>query len=178
MAFFNLVASHFGGEVKVISPSAPIVDHRGFFTPEYREDEFQALGLPTNFIQDNYSVSAQNVVRGLHYQLHPPMGKLMRVTKGKAWIVTVNLRTLEYVGYWCRPFGYQIWAPAGYARGFYSDEADTEVRYKCTGLFNPEGDKSIRWDDPRIGIEWPSKNPILSERDRNAPLLSLCDKLL
>jgi dTDP-4-dehydrorhamnose 3,5-epimerase len=178
MAFFNLVATHFDGAVKVISPSAPISDHRGFFTPEYREDEFRNMGIPTNFVQDNYSVSAKNVVRGLHYQLYPPMGKLMRVTRGMAWIVTVDLKTLKYVGYWCCTGGSQIWASAEFARGFYAAEKDTEVRYKCTGLFNPEGDKSIRWDDPQIGIEWPIKNPILSERDRNAPILGLCEKLL
>lgn len=171
MAFFNLVGEHFDGEVKAIMPSAPISDHRGFFTPEYREDEFKDMGIPTNFVQDNYSVSAKGVVRGLHYQLTPPMGKLMRVTKGLAWIVTVNLKTLNYVGYWCHPSGFQIWAPAGYARGFYAAEPDTEVRYKCTGLFDANGDKGIRWNDPSIGIIWPEVNPVLSERDKNAPLL-------
>ena len=175
MGFFRLQAEYFDGAVKVIKPSDPIRDDRGFFAPEYREDEFRSFGIPTEFVQDNYSVSRKHVVRGLHFQLWPPMGKLMRVTSGSAFLVAVDLRPgptlLKWIGVLATP-GVHVWAPAEFARGFCALKDNTEVRYKCTALFNPEEDKSIRWNDPTIGVEWPTKKPILSDRDKNAPCIN------
>ena len=174
MSLFKVVAEHFGGAVKVIAPTR-FADSRGFFAVEYREDEFQELGLPTRFVQDNFSRSAGNVLRGLHFQLRPAMGKLMRVTAGQALLVAVDIRKgsptfLEHVVTQATAGnGLQVWAPADFARGFYSYDDGTEVRYKCTGVFDVDGDKGIAWNDPAIGIEWPSLNPQLSERDRTAP---------
>ena len=171
---FKIESEHFGGEVKVIS-STRFPDDRGYYTIPYREDEFAALGLPTNFVQDNYSLSVNNVVRGLHFQLDPPMGKLMRVTSGIAFLVTVDLRPdsptfLKWLGKEVSESnGLQIWAPAEFARGICSLTDNCIVQYKTTGMFDARGDSAIRWDDPDIGIVWPVKYPIMSKRDLAAP---------
>src|SRR5271170_5925060 len=125
------------GDVVVVVPEI-FQDSRGFFTETFRADQFKALGLPTEFVQDNHSRSARGVVRGLHFQWDPPMGKLMRVTAGNAFLVAVDIRkgspTLgKWVGIEASAANRkQIWAPAGFARGFavLSDYAD--VLYKCT----------------------------------------------
>lgn len=185
MGLFNIEAEHFGGEVKVIS-SQSFEDGRGFFAPSFRDDEFAKLGLPTKFKQDNHSRSAQGVIRGLHFQNHPPMGKLMRVTRGEAFLVavSVNIESPDF-GKWVGIYAseenrLQLWAPALYARGFCALDPVTDVQYKCTEAFNAPNDFAIRWDDPAIGIDWPISNPILSERDRTAPTLTefLCGRLL
>ncbi len=153
-------------------------DERGFFMECYREDQFKELGLPANFVQDNHSRSVKNTVRGLHFQWDPPMGKLMRVTYGVAFLVAVDIRKgSPTFGKW---FGMevsaenkkQIWAPAGFARGFCVLSDFAEIQYKCTGIYNKKGEDGILWNDPQIGIEWPVKNPILSEKDKNAQPLS------
>lgn len=174
MSLFKVVARHFGGEVKVIAPTR-FPDDRGCFGIEYREDEFDALGIQENFVQDNFSRSKKNVLRGLHFQLRPAMGKLMRVTAGRALLVAVDIRKgsstfLKWVTTEVSAEnGLQVWAPAEFARGFYSYEDGTEVRYKCSGFFNAENDKGIRWNDPAIGVKWPTDTPLLSDRDSEAP---------
>ena len=171
---YRIESEHFGGAVKVISLDV-FSDNRGYLSIPFRQDEFAALGLPTEFVQDNHSRSIKNVVRGLHFQLDPPMGKIMRVTRGTAWLVTVDLRQdsptfLQYLGVMANAENQrQVWAPAEFARGFAAMEDNTEVQYKCTGMFDKAGDSAIRWDDPAIGIAWPVGNPILSEKDINAP---------
>lgn len=170
---FKIEEEHFGGAVKVIS-SNRFLDARGYYSVPYRKDEFAALGLPTDFVQDNYSMSVKNVVRGLHFQLYPPMGKLMRVTSGSAFLVTVDLRPssptfLKWLGKEVsEDNGLQIWAPADFARGICSLTDNCIVQYKTTGMFDPKGDSAIRWDDPHIGIDWPVKSPIMSARDKAA----------
>src|SRR5437870_4066536 len=153
-------------------------DSRGFFMETFREDQFKVLGLPTHFVQDNHSRSAKGVVRGLHFQWEPPMGKLMRVTRGTAFLVAVDIRKgSPTLGKW---FGLevsadnmkQVWAPAGFARGFCALTDDVEVQYKCTGIYNSLAESAIRWDDPDIGIEWPLKRFVVSEKDRNAQTLA------
>src|SRR5581483_8795670 len=115
-------------------------DSRGFFSETYRADQFEALGLPTNFVQDNHSRSTHGVVRGLHFQWSPPMGKLMRVTRGAAFLVAVDIRkgspTLgEWVGIECSADNRRmVWAPAGFARGFCTLADEAEIQYKCTGI--------------------------------------------
>jgi len=165
------------GDVVVLVPEV-FEDERGFFMETYRADQFRALGLPTEFVQDNHSRSVKGVLRGLHFQYDPPMGKLMRVTVGSAFLVAVDIRKgSPTLGQW---FGLevsaqnkkQVWAPAGFARGMCVLSDVAEVQYKCTGIYNKDGEAGIRWDDPAIGIKWPGNDFILSERDRRAPTLA------
>jgi len=164
-------------DVKIVT-FGRIEDERGFFQETFRLDKFMEKGLPTQFVQDNHSKSTQNVVRGLHFQWEPPMSKLMRVTQGHAFLVAVDIRkNSPTLGEW---YGLeasddnnkQLWTPAGFARGFCVTSATAEIQYKCTGLYNSAGESGIRWDDPDIGIEWPVKSPILSDKDQNAQTLA------
>jgi dTDP-4-dehydrorhamnose 3,5-epimerase len=153
-------------------------DERGRFMELFRQDLFEALGLPGRFVQANLSRSLHGVVRGLHFQWEPPMGKLMRVTSGRALLVAVDIRRgSPALGRW---FGLelaagdprQLWAPAGFARGFAATGDHAEVEYLCTGIYNPDGESGIRWDDPAIGIDWPLADPLLSAKDRRAQSLA------
>jgi dTDP-4-dehydrorhamnose 3,5-epimerase len=161
------------GDVVVVVPGF-FSDARGFFTETFRVDQFQSLGLPTEFVQDNHSRSAKGVLRGLHFQWDPPMGKLMRVTLGAAFLVAVDIRkdspTLgKWVGIEASAENRRmVWAPAGFARGFCALSDGTEIQYKCTGIYNGQAESAIRWDDPAIGIKWPLADVIVSEKDRNA----------
>jgi len=152
-------------------------DERGFFMETYRADQFKELDLPETFVQDNHSRSAKGVIRGLHFQWEPPMGKLMRVTFGNAFLVAVDIRKgSPTLGKW---FGLevsaknkkQVWAPAGFARGFCVLSEFAEIQYKCTGVYNHQYESGILWNDPEIGIEWPINNPNLSAKDKNAQTL-------
>src|SRR5450432_2531385 len=156
----------------VVLVSDVFQDSRGFFMETFREDQFRALGLPHQFLQDNHSRSAKGVVRGLHFQWDPPMGKLMRVTLGTAFLVAVDIRkgspTLgKWVGVEASAENRrQVWAPAGFARGFCVLSEATEIQYKCTGVYNGKCESAVQWNDPAIGIEWPVADPIVSEKDR------------
>jgi dTDP-4-dehydrorhamnose 3,5-epimerase len=153
-------------------------DDRGFFMEVYREDQFSKLHLPVRFVQENHSRSVKGVVRGLHFQWDPPMGKLMRVTLGRAFLVAVDIRrNSPTLGQW---FGTevsaenrrQVWAPAGFARGFCVLSDAAEIQYKCTGIYNQKGESGIRWNDPALKIAWPVQNPVLSKKDENAQTLA------
>ena len=153
-------------------------DERGFFVEVFRADQFAALGLPTEWVQDNHSRSKRGVLRGLHFQYEPAMSKLMRVTVGSAWLVAVDIRTSSPTfGRW---YGrevsaenkLQIWAPPGFARGFCVLSEFAEIQYRCTAIYNPKGEGAIRWNDPDIGITWPVTSPTLSPRDATAPTLT------
>lgn len=161
------------GEVVVLVPQA-FHDERGFFLESFRADQFRRLGLPHEFVQDNHSRSVRGVVRGLHFQYEAPMGKLMRVTVGSAYLVAVDIRPgSPTLGQW---FGIeasaenrrQVWAPAGFARGFCVVSEVAEVQYKCTAIYNQFGESGIRWDDPAVGIRWPVTNVKVSDKDRHA----------
>jgi dTDP-4-dehydrorhamnose 3,5-epimerase len=173
---FEIVERHLGDVVVLVAKA--FADHRGYFMEAYREDEFRALGLPGRFSQDNHSYSKKGVIRGLHFQWEPPMGKLMRVTRGAAFLVAVDLRLgSPTLGRWCGVEATaenrkQVWAPACFARGFCALTEDVEVQYKCTGTYNSKAESAIRWDDPQIGIEWPLKEAIISEKDRKAQTLA------
>ena len=165
------------GEVVVLQPDI-YPDERGHFMESYRADTLRVLGVPDSFVQENQSLSRRGVIRGLHFQWDPPMGKLMRVVSGVALLVAVDIRrgspTLgRYFAVEASAENrMQIWAPAGFARGFCVLSEQAEVLYKCTALYNPRGESGIRWDDPRIGIEWPVSRPVLSAKDASAQSLS------
>lgn len=152
-------------------------DARGFFCETFRTDQFECHGLPTEFVQDNHSKSARGVVRGLHFQWSPAMGKLMRVTQGSAFLVAVDIRkgspTLgEWVGTECSVENRRmVWAPAGFARGFCALADGTEIQYKCTGLYNSKAESGIRWNDPDINIQWPLSDVTISPKDGRAVTL-------
>ncbi len=160
-------------DVAVLVPEI-FQDSRGFFGETFRADQFEALGLPTQFVQDNHSRSVRGVIRGLHFQWDPPMGKLMRVTAGSAFLVAVDIRkgspTLgQWVGVEASAENRRcVWAPAGFARGFCAMSDVTEIQYKCTGIYNGKAESAIRWNDPEIGIQWPIKDAIVSEKDSKA----------
>ncbi len=164
-------------DVVVLVPDV-FQDSRGFFMETFREDQFKAAGLPTHFVQDNHSRSVKGVVRGLHFQWDPPMGKLMRVTLGSAFLVAVDIRKgSPTLGKWSGVEASaenrrEVWAPAGFARGFGVLSDVAEIQYKCTGIYSNKGESGIRWNDPEIGIDWPVSDPLLSEKDRNAQTLA------
>jgi len=164
------------GEIVVLGTKV-FQDERGFFMEAFKADQFKALGLPYEFVQDSHSRSKRGVVRGLHFQWDPPMGKLMRVTYGDAFLVAVDIRKgSPTLGQW---FGLQVsaenkkqvWAPEGFARGFCALSDFAEIQYKCTAIYNSKGESGIRWDDSDIGIRWPISDCILSAKDRNAQTL-------
>jgi dTDP-4-dehydrorhamnose 3,5-epimerase len=152
-------------------------DERGFFMEAYRRDVFRDLGLPEEFLQLNHSRSARNVIRGLHFQWDRPMGKLMRVTEGEAFLVAVDIRhgspTIgDWVGETIRAQDRrQLWAPAGFARGFCVLSEFAQIEYLCTAVYNPGGESGIRWNDPDVGIDWPVKEAIVSDKDGRAQSL-------
>lgn len=172
-----IIESRHLNDVVVVVPDI-FQDSRGFFSETFRADQFHALGLPTEFVQDNHSRSVKGVVRGLHFQWDPPMGKLMRVPVGNAFLVAVDIRkgspTLgQWVGIEASAENRrQVWAPAGFARGFCALSEVTEIQYKCTGIYNNKAESVVLWNDPVIGIEWPRADVIVSEKDRNARTLT------
>jgi len=153
-------------------------DHRGFFLELFRADEYAKHGLPATFVQLNHSGSVRNTVRGLHFQWDPPMGKLMWVSRGSAFLVAVDIRknspTLsKWFGAICTDEERRlIWAPAGFARGFAVLSDYAEVQYLTTATYNQAAESGILWNDPDIGVEWPVRDPILSARDSQAQTLS------
>lgn len=165
------------GDVAVVVPEV-FEDSRGFFTETFREDQFRDLGLPTCFVQDNHSRSVKDTVRGLHFQWEPPMGKLMRVTIGEAFLVAVDIRKCSpTLGKWVGIHASaanrrQVWAPAGFARGFCVRSDFAEIQYKCTGIYSNKAESGILWNDDAIGIDWPVTDPILSDKDRRAVTLA------
>lgn len=164
-------------DIVIIEPDV-FPDARGFFMESFHSQKFADAGLPTNFVQDNHSRSEFGVVRGLHFQWLPAQAKLMRVPVGKAFVVAVDIRkNSPTLGKW---HGIEIgeddkkmvFAPRGFARGFCALSDRTEVQYKVTGLYNAKCESGIRWNDPKIGIQWPIENPKLSEKDANAQTLT------
>lgn len=156
-------------------------DQRGFFLESYNQRTFQSLtGLSLNFVQDNHSRSGKNVLRGLHYQIQQPQGKLVRVTSGKVFDVAVDLRkSSPTFGRWdgvelSGDNHRQLWVPPGFAHGFVVLSEQADFLYKTTDYYAPEHERCIRWDDPEIGIVWPEGiEPLLSGKDQQG--LSLKD---
>jgi dTDP-4-dehydrorhamnose 3,5-epimerase len=164
-------------DVVVLQPKV-YGDERGFFLETYNEATFEALGLPTRFAQDNHSGSRKGVLRGLHYQLNRPQGKLVRALRGEIFDVAVDIRQdSAQFGQW---FGLilsaenrlQLWIPPGFAHGFLVLSEFAEVAYKATALYAPASERSILWNDPKIAIQWPLGGEVtLSEKDRAGSLL-------
>jgi len=174
---FEVESTHLDA-VKIIHPVV-FDDDRGFFMEVYRQDLFANLGITDKpFIQDNHSKSIKGVVRGLHFQHSPYMAKLMRVPVGRALLVAVDIRkgspTLgQYVMVEASAENKkQLWATAGFARGFHVLSDEAEIQYKCTGIYNPQTEGGIRWNDPELGIEWGIDSPTLSPKDAEAPTLA------
>lgn len=163
-------------DVLVVRPET-FKDERGFFTEVYRADQYAKLGLPKQFVQFNHSGSTRGTVRGLHFQWDPPMGKLMRVVRGTAFLVAVDVRkgspTLgKHFAQECSAEeNVLIWAPASFARGFAVLSDYAEIQYFTTGTYNSAAESGILWNDPALNIEWPVKEPILSEKDKKAQTL-------
>ncbi len=152
-------------------------DERGFFLEIFHAERFKEAGINCSFVQDNHSRSTKGVLRGLHYQLTQPQGKLVRVAKGEVFDVGVDIRKgSPTFGKWA---GYKIssenkrmlYLPPGLAHGFcvLSDEAD--FLYKCTDFYSREDERGLAWNDPEINIKWPINNPILSDKDKLNPAL-------
>lgn len=151
-------------------------DARGLFVERFSRNVFAEAGLPTDFVQDNFSRSAPNVLRGLHYQVNPGQGKLVGVTRGRILDVAVDLRNnsltfgrhhaVELTG----DNGVLFWIPDGFAHGFcvLGDES-ADVSYKVTSAYHAGGDRGLRYDDPELGIDWPLAAPFLSARDAALP---------
>ena len=165
--------------VKLIKPRV-FGDDRGFFLESWNARSFADAGLDLDFVQDNHSRSARGVLRGLHYQLKNPQGKLVRVTAGAVFDVAVDVRrSSPHFGRWV---GYELsdankrmlWVPPGFAHGFVVLSDNADFLYKCTQLYDGSDDRGIRWDDPAIGIDWPLAGitPQLSGKDATAPLLA------
>jgi dTDP-4-dehydrorhamnose 3,5-epimerase len=153
-------------------------DARGFFMELHNASRYAEVGISAPFVQDNHSRSTRGVLRGMHYQLTQPQGKLVTVLRGSIYDVVADVRPDsptfgEWVGVRLgEGSGRQLWVPPGYAHGFcvYSDVAD--VLYKCTDLYAADDGRGIRWDDPQLGITWPVSRPILSGKDARLPTLA------
>lgn len=150
-------------------------DHRGFFMETFRDSDFREKVSDMAFVQDNYSGSVQGTLRGLHYQIQQTQGKLVRVTKGEVFDVGVDLRrSSPNFGQWSGAVLSEenkemLWIPPGFAHGFYVMSTYAEFSYKCTDYYAPEHERTILWDDPDIGIDWPvdaGAEVLLSEKDR------------
>lgn len=153
-------------------------DHRGFFLETFRASVFKDAGLPDVFVQDNHSKSGKGILRGLHYQIRQPQGKLVRCISGAIFDVAVDLRrSSPRFGQWVgvelsADNKHALWVPPGFAHGFLVLGDSAEITYKCTTYYAPEYDRSLLWNDPDIGIAWPQAGSVvLSDKDRTAPTL-------
>lgn len=162
-------------EVILLEPKV-FGDERGFFFESFNSRQFEeVVGYPVDFVQDNHSGSAQGVLRGLHYQLQNPQGKLVRIVEGAVFDVAVDLRKgSETFGRWVGEYltaenKKQLWVPEGFAHGFYVVSERAQFLYKTTNYYDPGSERSLKWDDADVGIEWPVTNvPILSQKDSEA----------
>ena len=156
-------------------------DKRGFFTETFRLNNFHKAGIRKPFVQDNLSRSVHGTLRGLHYQIINPQAKLVMVTEGEILDVAVDIRHNspnfgKYVAHRLSEENKEmLYIPEGFAHGFFVLSERATFLYKCSDYYYPAGERGIRWDDPKVGIEWPDDKPVLSDKDRNLPLLSELD---
>ncbi|WP_035822645.1 dTDP-4-dehydrorhamnose 3,5-epimerase [Janthinobacterium sp. RA13] len=169
-------------DVLILEPTV-FCDDRGFFYESFNQKRFAELtGVTRDFVQDNHSKSAKGVLRGLHYQIQQPQGKLVRVTAGEVFDVAVDLRkSSPTFGHWAgvtlsAANKRQIWIPEGFAHGFVVTSDNAEFLYKTTDYWAPEFERSLLWNDPAIGIDWPlDDEPVLSGKDKLGALLANAD---
>lgn len=163
--------------VLIIEPKV-FGDHRGFFKETFQTERYAELGIDLPFVQDNHSRSQKGVLRGLHFQINRPQGKLVSCSRGAVYDVAVDVNPSsstfgQYVGVELTEDNHtQLWIPPGYAHGFcvLSDVAD--FQYKCTDLYCPDDEGGIIWNDPEVAIEWPIQSPLLSQKDLDLPSLA------
>jgi len=169
-------------DVKILKPKK-FGDERGYFMEIFRHSWFQDNVAQVNFVQDNQSSSTHGTLRGLHYQINQPQGKLVSVLRGEVFDVAVDLRKSSATfGHW---FGAllssenqrQMWVPPGFAHGFYVTSDIAEFTYKCTDYYAPEYERSLIWNDDTLAIDWPTdgKEPTLSDKDKLAKTFKECD---
>ncbi|GGK73193.1 dTDP-4-dehydrorhamnose 3,5-epimerase [Amphritea balenae] len=163
-------------DVKLIEPTV-FSDERGFFMETWNEQSFREVGINAYFVQDNHSRSAKKTLRGLHYQITNPQGKLVRVTQGEVFDVAVDLRPKsptfgQWVGEHLSEDNHRmLWIPSGFGHGFLVTSETADFQYKCTDFYSPENDRSIHWNDPGLKIDWgvtDADNLLISEKDRTA----------
>lgn len=153
-------------------------DNRGFFLETYSRARYKEIGIDYDFVQDNHSLSERNVLRGLHYQLKHPQGKLVRVVRGEVFDVAVDIRlgSPNFGKAACAILSAriknQLWIPPGFAHGFCVLSDMAELEYKCTDFYDPDDEGCVLWDDPDLAITWPIAKPILSLKDQSALPLS------
>ncbi len=164
-------------DVKLIKPRR-FDDDRGFFCQTYHQKQYQDAGIPSVFVQDNWSHSSKGVLRGLHYQLKNPQAKLVSVLRGEVFDVVVDLRRgSPTFGKWVAERlsaenGLQLYVPEGFAHGFLVLSDTVDFLYKCSDFYAPGDEYGVRWDDPEIGIQWPlDGEPVLANKDMEAPFL-------
>ena len=164
-------------DVVVLTPRV-FADDRGFFLESWNRKTMSDLGLDLTFVQDNQSRSSVGVLRGLHYQLPKPQGKLVRVARGSIWDVAVDLRQssatfLRWTGVVLDDVDHkQLWVPPGFGHGFVTLSEVADVAYKTTTAYDGSADRSIRFDDPAIGIDWPPMDFVISAKDQQAPVVA------
>jgi dTDP-4-dehydrorhamnose 3,5-epimerase len=165
-------------EVVLIKPRV-FGDARGFFFETWQAQEFATKGIAMPFVQDNHSHSTLHTLRGLHFQVEQPQGKLVRVTRGKVFDVAVDIRrSSSRFGQWVGVVlsdvnHHMLWVPPGFAHGYLALSEEIDFLYKCTDYYAPQHERAIRWNDPQLGVEWPlpaGTAPILSGKDALAPL--------
>jgi dTDP-4-dehydrorhamnose 3,5-epimerase len=159
-------------------------DQRGFFMETYQYQKFADGGIEVTFVQDNHSSSLQGILRGLHYQIRQPQGKLVRVVSGEIYDVAVDLRrSSQTFGCWVgkrlsAENKWELWIPSGFAHGFYVVSEHAEVVYKATDYYAPQWERTLLWNDPRLNISWPliaGLPPLLSSKDANGIILDLAE---
>ena len=169
-------------DVLILEP-AVFQDERGFFLESYQKKRFKELGIDAEFVHDNHSKSGHGILRGLHYQLQQPQGKLVRVVVGEIFDVAVDVRKHsptfgKWVGdYLSAANKKMLWIPAGFAHGFFVTSPEAELLYKATDYYAPQWERTLAWNDPAIGIDWPLKGetPILSAKDQQGKPLAEVD---
>lgn len=176
-------------DVKLLQPRR-FSDSRGWFAEVYNQQRFAEMGLPSSFVQDNQSFSSRGVLRGLHYQLGKPQGKLVRVLSGHIWDVAIDLRRSspdfgKWAGFHLKPLNDAgelefLWIPEGFAHGFLVLSKAAEVLYKTTNLYYPQGERTILWNDPTLAIGWPIEalnglSPIVSDKDAQGQFFTHAD---
>lgn len=153
-------------------------DARGFFLETWQKETFQTLGVDDDFVQDNWSRSEKGVLRGLHYQVNHPQGKLISVRTGSVYDVAVDIRPgSPTFGKWhgevlSEENKLQIYVPPGFAHGFCVLSETADFTYKCTDYYHPEDEAGIRWNDPELAIQWPISAPLVSGKDQKLPFFS------